>query len=717
MFKIRNYFILFLALCIVGLPIVAQAQIRVDSDRSLEADVHVTVPELGKVNFSVENQDFVGLFMKHSRLLVDKGKPALPVMTGLAMISTDGKPKLTIVETKFEEIQLNRAVVPSRGIIPRNVDPRKVPFKKGKVYKQNRWFPSTREIVKISNPFIFREVRGLRLQVAPVQYNPVSGKLRVYSYIRAKIQYDGKGGPNVHRGRTDLTRAYAPIYRKAFLNFATVPKRLSPVNENGRLIILAADDFVNAVAPLATWKKKCGIKTILVSASQIGGATEDNIKNFLRQQFKEAGFSHVILVGDAEQIPPCKGENEGADSDPVYVKLAGDDHVPDAIISRISAATPEKVSYQVAKIINYEQYPSEGEDAGWYTRTLGIASNEGNPTDFERMDELKEALLNAGRYKDFSTVYAPVHSSGGSGGYNGYPYPGNSYPGNNTDYDGMGGFNSPNPHYPMPGDSMPPMYSVDRSRNRSGSLKDQVFESVNSGVSLINYIGHGSSSKWVTSGFSSSDCKKLTNGLMLPVILSVACVNGDFVGKDSFCEAWMNAGSIDQPRGAVAIFGSTTNQSWVPPCKVQTEIVTDFIINDSYITVGGLMTNGIIKGLEIYGVETHSEGVKMMEQWHLFGDGTTMMRSRAPYRPVAKFKTESIEGESQVIAQVLDKNGKPVKDARVTCYSPDMELMATSLVNDKGLARVNIGLVKGQSAYVTVIGPDMVPIVDKEIKF
>ena len=706
MLKIRNYFILFLALCIIGLPVTGQAQIRVDSDRSLEADVHVMVPKLGKVDFTVGNQDFVGLFMNHSRLLVDKGKPALPVMTGLAMISTDGKPVLKILETKFKEIQLERSVVPSRGIIPRNVDPRKVPFKKGKAYKQNRWFPSTREIVKISKPFIFREVRGLRLQVAPVQYNPVSGKLRVYSYIRAKIEYKGKGGPNVHRGRTDLTRAYAPIYRKAFLNFATVPTRLSPVSENGRLIILAADEFVDAVKPLSIWKKKCGIKTLLVSTSQIGGASEENIKAFLKQRFEEGGFSHLILVGDAEQIPACKGENEGADSDPVYVKLAGDDHVPDAIISRISADTPQEVSYQVAKIINYEQYPSEGEEAGWYTRTLGIASEEGNPTDFERMDELKEALLSAERYTDFATVYASAHSSGGSGGYGGYPYPGGSYPG------------SFNPHYPnLPGSGMPPMYSINRSQDRSGSLKEQVFESVNSGVSLINYIGHGSSSKWVTSGFSSSDCKKLTNGLMLPVILSVACVNGDFVGKDCFCEAWMSSGTIDNPRGAVAIFGSTTNQSWVPPCKVQAAVVKDFIINDSYLTVGGLMTNGIIKGLEIYGVETHSEGVKMMEQWHLFGDGTTMMRSRIPYKPTVEIKTESIEGESQVIAKVLDENGKPVKDARVTCYSPDMELMSTTLANDKGLARVNIGLVKGQKAYVTVIGPDMVPMVDKEIKF
>ncbi|MFZ5953196.1 MAG: C25 family cysteine peptidase, partial [Candidatus Rifleibacteriota bacterium] len=596
-------------------------------------------------------------------------------------------------------------VVPSRGAINRNVDPTRVPFIKGPAYAKDKWFPSTSQIVKMSKPFIFREVRGVRLEVFPVQYNPVRNKLRIYSYVHARVIYDGIGGPNVHRGRKELSRAYAPIYRKAFLNFASMPSRLAPLDESGRLIIITADEFKNAIQPLADWKKKCGITTVVVPVSEIGGATAENIKGFLEQQYNETGFANVLLVGDAEQIPTNKGENEGADSDPVYIKLAGDDNVPDAIISRISAAKPEQVSYQVAKIINYEQYPDTGDAADWYTKTLGIASEEGSPTDYERMDELKKALMDAGRFSHFATVYATKAPASSGGGYEGYPYPGGvGYPGA---FPGM-----PHPHFPMD----PPMYDM-RNGDRAGSLKDKVFESVNGGVSLINYIGHGSSSSWVTSGFNVQDCNKLTNGLKLPIIISVACVNGDFVGRNCFCEAWMNSGTIENPRGAVAIFGSTTNQSWVPPCDVQAAIVSDFILNDTYQTVGGLMTNGIIKGLEIYGPETDSEGVKMMEQWHIFGDGTTMVRTRKPFKPTFEIITESIEGESQLVAIIKDEAGKPVKNARVTCYTSKLEMMSTALSNNEGQARVNIGLEKGDQAFVTIIGADMVPVVDKEIKF
>ncbi|MFZ5953195.1 MAG: hypothetical protein ACOYXC_21000, partial [Candidatus Rifleibacteriota bacterium] len=84
----------------------AQAQIRVDTDRSLQADVHVTVPELGRVDFTAFGQEYTGLYMDHSQLLVSKGNPALPVMTGLVMISEDRNPKLEILSSKYTEITI-----------------------------------------------------------------------------------------------------------------------------------------------------------------------------------------------------------------------------------------------------------------------------------------------------------------------------------------------------------------------------------------------------------------------------------------------------------------------------------------------------------------------------------------------------------------------------------------------------------------------------------
>ena len=55
-----------------------------------------------------------------------------------------------------------------------------------------------------------------------------------------------------------------------------------------------------------------------------------------------------------------------------------------------------------------------------------------------------------------------------------------------------------------------------------------VSDAVNDGRSVINYIGHGSKTSWVSSRFNTGDIENLENGRMLPYIWSVACVNGDF---------------------------------------------------------------------------------------------------------------------------------------------------------------------------------------------
>ena len=57
-----------------------------------------------------------------------------------------------------------------------------------------------------------------------------------------------------------------------------------------------------------------------------------------------------------------------------------------------------------------------------------------------------------------------------------------------------------------------------------------VSDAVNDGRSVINYIGHGSKTSWVSSRFNTGDIENLENGRMLPYIWSVACVNGDFAG-------------------------------------------------------------------------------------------------------------------------------------------------------------------------------------------
>ncbi|MEA3445224.1 MAG: C25 family peptidase C-terminal domain-containing protein, partial [Bacteroidota bacterium] len=146
---------------------------------------------------------------------------------------------------------------------------------------------------------------------------------------------------------------------------------------------------------------------------------------------------------------------------------------------------------------------------------------------------------------------------------------------------------------------------------------------------LILYTGHGSTTSFATSGFSSTNVNLLTNTGMLPFIWSVACVNGNFTGSTCFGEAWLRAEHLDEPAGAIATLMSTINQSWNPPMCGQDEMVD--VLVESYPsnirrTFGGLSMAGCMKMNDEYG----AGGNSMTDTWNCFGDPSLKVRTALP---------------------------------------------------------------------------------------
>jgi len=674
------------------------AGIQASVDRGTVTDLTVSVPSVSLEKMQIDGKKAVAVKIDGTSPSFNNGMPDLPLMSGFVMISNDKEPQIKTGAKEFEVMELDGVVKPSKGSITRNIDPNTVPYVFGEAYGRDEWIPADKNLISMSEPFIFRDIRGVRVTVSPVQYNPQKNQLRIYKTIHAQVTNGSTGGKNVKRNPVGISKTFEPLYKKLFLNFSKMAVRLPRLAENGRLVIISPDEFYDSVLPLMVWKKKCGIDTKVVKLSQIGGAKAEAIKAFLQNEFNTIGFTHVILVGDAAQLPTNKGVNERAASDPCYVKLAGDDNVPDAIISRISATLPGQVAYQVAKFINYEQFPSENDDAAWYSKAMGIASAEGSPADFERMDILREQLIKS-KFSMMDQIYDARYDGTDSYGY--------QYSSDVSEGSSLPGLSS---------DVSPMMYST--SRKESGSLKEMIAKGVDEGRALINYIGHGSKNYWVTSGFSTTDCQKLANGWKLPLIISVACVNGDFVGgSDCFAEAWMKAGDIENPKGAIGIFGSTTNQDWIPPCDVQTEINLNYIINDTYRTAGALVMNGIMKGLEMHGTEAKSAGVRMLEQWHWFGDCTTMIRTRVPSKINVKAEVKPIDAQRSVEVTVVGLENKPVEGAQVTCYTAQFESFATARTNAEGKVVLAVSVQNATEGFLTVVGPNLVPVVDQKLAF
>lgn len=497
--------------------------------------------------------------------LRNAGEPALPRLCRSIIIPDDAKVEISVVSSEYQEFAAT-PVAPSKGNLLRNVIPSEVPYQFGPVYSTGDWYPS--QLAALREPFILRDYRGTVIELNAFQYNAGSKTLRVYNSVTVEVATVGKDDVNVFTNRKlplRMVNEFDVIYQRQFLNYDSFGKLYSLVGETGELLVITYDGFHDAMQDFVDWKLQKGIPTTMVDVSTIGN-TSTAIKNYIQDFYDTTEMAFVLLVGDAAQVATMSAS--GGSSDPSYVKLAGGDDYPDAIIGRFSAENVAQVETQVERTITYER---DSPGSAWFHKGTGIASSQGagqghngGEADYVHMGYIRDSLLSF-TYTEVDEIYDP-----------------------------------------------------------SASAAD-VTNALNEGRSFINYCGHGSTTAWSSSGFSNTDVNNLVNDNMLPFIVSVACVNGQFAGYTCFGEAWLRATNGGTPTGAIGAYMSSINQSWAPPMDAEDE-VTHLLIQQVRTSYGGLCFNGSCKMIEING----SAGVEMYDTWHIFGDPTVQVRTDNP---------------------------------------------------------------------------------------
>jgi len=515
----------------------------------------------GSVEIDGEVYDTIGLG-DESRMTV-RGLPELPNVARSIIIPDDAEIALRVVSSHAVELEGFR-VAPSKGTILRNVDPRTVEYTFDSFYESDDWYPADTAYGR--DPYIMRDHRGMVVVVNPFQYNHATGTLRVYDHIVVAAEPVGPGRKNVltHRPNERVNTEFRKIYRRHFLNYdGEALARYASVGEIGNMLVIAYDDFMTAMEPLVEWKNQMGVPCEMVAVS-VAGPSSGAIESYIQTCYDTNGLAYVLLVGDGAQVPTPYAS--GGESDPTYSLTAGSDSYPDLFVGRFSAESVSQVETQVLRTIEYEKFPQPA--GAWYHKGTGIASNQGPGDDGEYDDEHVDAIRNdllAFTYTEVDRIYDPSASS------------------------------------------------------------SMVANALNNGRSVINYTGHGSSMGWVSSGFSNTHVNALSNDDMLPFIVSVACVNGNFDGLTCFAEAWLRATNGGEPTGAIATYMSSINQSWNPPMAAQDETV-DLLVEEEKRTFGGLCYNGSALMMDQYGWD----GEDMFLTWHIFGDPSVRVRTGTP---------------------------------------------------------------------------------------
>jgi len=466
----------------------------------------------------------------------DVGLPQLPNIRRSLIIPDDRAMGLRILASEHMDLA-DMPVAPSKGHLPRTVDPALVRYTFDPFYTGTDPYPAT--AVEADEPYILRDYRGMVVDANVFQYLPDSQTLRVYTRLVIEVSPVGPGTVNVldRRGPVEhLDPQFAKLYGDRFLNYPS-NTRYVPVLEEGSLLIISYDAFAGPLAPLVEWKNQRGLPTRLVTLSETGG-TYTQIYNYILAEYNSTDLAYVLLIGDASQVPKY-----GSDSDPCYSLLAGGDSYPDIFVGRFSAENTTHVQTQVQRTIYYERDVAAGVGSDWAQKGMGIASNQGpghyGEYDDEHMDLIRADLLAYG-YTLVDQIYDPFGTA------------------------------------------------------------TMVSNALNNGRGIANYCGHGSTTSWSTTGFSNSHVNSLVNDGMLPFICSVACNNGTFTSGTCFGEAWLRATNGSQPTGAIACYMSYISQSWSPPMYAQDEAV-DLLVGDVMRTVGGLWFNGSCFMIDVNG--------------------------------------------------------------------------------------------------------------------
>ncbi|MBI5403330.1 MAG: T9SS type A sorting domain-containing protein [Ignavibacteriae bacterium] len=543
---------------------------------------------------------------------MEKGNPQIPTYINSVVIPDNAMMNYRISSQEYYEVN-TKPVMPSKGHFTRDKDPNSIPYTFNDIYNQNTWYPSN--LVDLKEPYVVRDLRGLTVQFNPVQYNPQKGVLRVYNKVTVEIYRDDSKSLinplvrlNPFRG---VSSDFAPIYRSLFLNYGMDGTRYDSIAEPGKMLVICPTAYMSSITQFVQWKQSRGLNVTVAEYPTATGTGNTAIKTYIQNMYNSPGsVTYIVLVGDVADIPTLNGQYESAPSDPCYVKLAGTDAYPDAFISRMSCQNAASIYYVALKQIKFERDILLGDP--WFAKGTGIGGPDvgGTPpyADSIRMNWIRDTLMMYG-FTQVDKVNGPV------------------------------------------------------------ATPQTLITALNGGRYVLNYVGHGSGTSWSNTGFSVTNAYQLANGWKNPFLIDVACLNGNFTLGECLAEALLRAGDTANPKGISTGYASSTNASWVPPCDMQTEAIRIFA-HQYRKSAGAIMFFGVMKGMDLWGGSS-GEGLKLMEQYNIFGDCSLLLSRGVPLGPSISHNqlpnTENLAGPYTINAVVTPANA-PLKPGMTKLY-------------------------------------------------
>ncbi|MCF7911339.1 MAG: T9SS type A sorting domain-containing protein [Candidatus Cloacimonetes bacterium] len=318
-----------------------------------------------------------------------EGKPDVPNISTYLALPQGARASVKIIDYRTETFT-GLEIAPAPRIPLETEDGLEYPLNT-EVYASDSYYPADQLVIGDND--LIRGVDCMPIAVNTFRYNPVTKELLVIRDIKIEISFLGGNG---HFGEDRLrSRWWEPINQALFINHNSLAEvDFNHHTQNRTLdyeyLIICPDDedFIAWADTIAAFRNKQGIRSGVVTISDIGANSYTQIQSYIDDAYNDWDIPPVafLLLGDygstGNTIVAPIWDNYCV-SDLIYADVNYND-MPDMAHARITARDPDELETMIMKALDYETDPPTNPDfynhpvsaGGWQTERWFILCSE-----------------------------------------------------------------------------------------------------------------------------------------------------------------------------------------------------------------------------------------------------------------------------------------------------------------------------------------------------
>lgn len=429
--------------------------------------------------------------------------------------------------------------------------------------------------------------------------------------------------------------------------FFTVINNILFAQTGAKYIIIAPNNFVSELQPLADWKTKKGIKTVIVPLS-VTGSSASQIKSYITNAYSNWTIrpEYVLLAGHGSVVP------YSGYTDDYYADMEGNYRI-ELSVGRFPAANLDQLRNIVNKTLNYERTPYMA-DTLWFLKGMTIVREDYSgypPTTYPDTYYWENARFCYTRWL-----------------HNGYVY-------------------------------------IDSLSKNLGHSNSQIESGITDGRAYVVFRGQSTSNWWSPFATEPNNCN---NGYKLPVVVSGTCATMSLSTTGYAADRFMNAGSVTTPKGAVGFFASTQTSSGSGLAVQRGTVSISFhqaLFDEKTYAMGDAAKRAkfILDSIQPAGFTT-----TRYQEWNLFGDPQLQLWTERPKNLNVTYDSVIPSSQNYVSVLVRTTSGAGVYNALV-CLQMNPSIYVIGQTNLQGQLTLSIPPQSSGTMSVTVTAPNFIP--------